>query len=459
MKLLVVDQDTDCRGDVARVLTQMGHRVEEFSTGREALRRLGQTPVPGEPQPQLVLTEMLTGEITGIDLLSWVRNVGDFRDIGVIFLTAPLDLDTLRQALDQGLTGYISKPLDLELLGSQVEDLVSCIPEVSEPGSMELASQSSLSSADDSLEDLDLSGEILEGKYGLDGLIAHGETGTVYRARNLGLDQAVAIQILDGSAGRTKRLFSRFIREIRKVSRRACPHIISVIDFGFTADSNLYLVMEMLKGRSLDQILALTATLPVDLAAQIMLQLAYGLEAAHEEGVLHLDIKPSNIMVSGTPQDLQEGRTVVHVLDLGIPRLLGRQYQWSLSPQGSVLGTASYISPEHCRGEDFGPWSDLYSLGAVAYEMLTGRPPYPGDSPQDLAYQHLHSPLQSPRVFRHDIPTNLENILLRLLSRDPADRLSNAQELVALLLDDNSGALVNASLERSLAESEEDTLG
>ena len=216
MKLLVVDQDTDCRGDVARVLTQMGHRVEEFSTGREALRRLGQTPVPGEPQPQLVLTEMLTGEITGIDLLSWVRNVGDFRDIGVIFLTAPLDLDTLRQALDQGLTGYISKPLDLELLGSQVEDLVSCIPEVSEPGSMELASQSSLSSADDSLEDLDLSGEILEGKYGLDGLIAHGETGTVYRARNLGLDQAVAIQILDGSAGRTKRLFSRFIREIRK---------------------------------------------------------------------------------------------------------------------------------------------------------------------------------------------------------------------------------------------------
>jgi len=459
VKLLVVDQDTECRSQVAGVLTQRGHLVEEFSTGREALRRLGQTPVPGVPQPQLVLTEMLTGEITGMDLLSWVRNVGDFKDIGVIFLTAPLDLDTLRQALDQGLTGYISKPLDLELLGSQVEDLVNCIPEVSEPGSMELASQASLSSEEDSWEEQDLSGEVLEGKYGVEGLITHGETGTVYRARNLGLDQPVAIQVLDGSAGRSKRLFSRFIREIRKVSRRACPHIISVIDFGFTADSNLYLVMEQLKGRSLDQILALSSTLPVDLAAQVMLQIAYGLEAAHEEGVLHLDIKPANVMVSGTPQDLQDGRAVVHVLDLGIPRLLGRQYQWAQPPPGGATGTGSYISPEHCRGEDFGPWSDLYSLGAVAYEMLTGRPPYPGESPQDLAYQHLHSPLQSPRVFRHDIPTKLENILMRLLSRDPAQRLANAQDLVTLLMDDDSGALVSTSLTRSIAESEEDTLG
>jgi len=258
--------------------------------------------------------------------------------------------------------------------------------------------------------------------------------GEVYEARHIYLDRPVAIKVLPRQDVPGSKPFSRFVQEARILARIRSPYIVSIHDFGFTGWQSPYLVMELLEGMTLQELLELQRPLPVEDVEDIAIQASQGLRSVHTAGVLHLDLKPSNLMLAGDHLGMVRRPLEVRLLDFGISRY---EEGDDLGPRrGRVLvtGTVAYMSPEQCRGETLGPASDLYSLGVVLYEALTGRTPFTGDNRTDLVRQHLQSRPQSPRVFNPEIPPYLERAVMCLLEKDPADRFGSAEQLMQQLL-------------------------
>jgi hypothetical protein len=260
-------------------------------------------------------------------------------------------------------------------------------------------------------------GTVVSGRYRLESHLGSGATSAVWRARDLDLGRLVAIKALFGS-GVDPDLAGRFEREGQILGRLSHPNVVPVFATGNDA-GRPYLVMAYVDGQSLDRVLA-DGPLPVDDALALAADVAAGLAAAHRAGVVHRDVKPANI-VCGT-----DG--VPRLVDFGIARA---DDLTAMTRADSVLGTASYLSPEQARGEVPGPSSDVYALGCVLYELLTGRPPFQGDSPLGVAYKHVHEAPVPPRSLRPDVPPVVEAVVLRSLAKSPADRYPGGAELEA----------------------------
>ncbi len=257
---------------------------------------------------------------------------------------------------------------------------------------------------------------VLSDRYQVEARIGAGGMAEVYRGFDQVLNRTVAIKVLLPQMARDTSFVERFRREAQAAARLNQPNIVGVYDTG-ADDGTQYIVMEFIEGRTLAEFMA-TGRRPTPVqSAEIAQKICAAIAAAHAQGVIHRDIKPGNVMIT------REG--VIKVMDFGIARVLGPE----TAPQTSaVLGTASYLSPEQAQGGPVDARTDIYSLGAVLYELLTGRPPFTGDSPVAVAYKQVNETPAVPSSLNPDVPARLDSVVMKALSKNPSNRYQTADE-------------------------------
>ncbi len=281
-----------------------------------------------------------------------------------------------------------------------------------------------------------LLGELLGGRFLVLKKIGAGGMGAVYRARQEGMDRDGAVKVLLGDLTENDTVLRRFTLEALAVSRLKHPNTIQIFDYGTTPQGNPYIAMEMLEGSTLHDVLRKERPLPIRRALRIMAQVAASLAEAHGKGIVHRDLKPENIFlidVSGNPD-------FVKVLDFGVAKMAdSKDEKGTLTQAGSIFGTPRYMSPEQCSAQPVDHRSDLYALGVMLFEMATGMPPFNSDQPLSLLLSHVNElPPQPSSVelmgkdgtpLKQVIPAEVEELILTLLEKNPADRIQTSEEL------------------------------
>jgi eukaryotic-like serine/threonine-protein kinase len=261
-------------------------------------------------------------------------------------------------------------------------------------------------------------GQLISGRYQLEAVLGRGGMATVWRGVDQRLGRPVAVKLLDRADTADPAMLQRFDREVRTAGGLTHPNIVAVYDVG-TDDRVPYLVMELINGTSVAALLA-SGPLPVDQAVDVARQTCDALAMTHAQGVVHRDIKPANILLTTTG--------TVKVCDFGIARL-AHQQQTNLTAPHTAIGTSAYMAPEQASGAPVDARTDLYALGCVMYAMLTGHPPFTGDNPLAVLWQHQHQPALSVASLRPDTPAELDALITRLLAKDPSDRPATATEV------------------------------
>ncbi|CAI6023558.1 Stk1 family PASTA domain-containing Ser/Thr kinase [Cohnella sp. JJ-181] len=261
-------------------------------------------------------------------------------------------------------------------------------------------------------------GHLLGGRYELLSRVGGGGMALVYKARDILLNRFVAVKVLRQQFMHDDEFVRRFRREAQSAAALSHPNIVSIYDVGQEEDTH-YIVMEYIDGANLNEIIRERAPLPVNEAVRIASQICDALDHAHQSQIIHRDIKPHNILI-GT-----NGR--VKVTDFGIARAATSS---TITQTGSVVGSVHYFSPEHAKGVATGEKSDIYSLGIVLYQMLTGRLPFLGESPISVALKHLQEPFEDPRLVNPSIPQSVENVILRSMRKNPLERYASAQDML-----------------------------
>jgi len=261
-------------------------------------------------------------------------------------------------------------------------------------------------------------GHTLSGRYELLARVGGGGMALVYKAKDLLLNRFVAVKVLRQQFTHDDDFVKRFRREAQAAASLSHPNIVSIYDVGQVDDTH-YIVMEYIDGANLNEIIRDRAPLQAEEAVRIASQICDALEHAHHNQIIHRDIKPHNILIGNN------GR--VKVTDFGIARAVTSS---TITQTGSVVGSVHYFSPEHAKGVTTGEKSDLYSLGIVLYQMLTGRLPFLGESPISVALKHLQEPFERPRKVNPYIPQSVENVILRAMRKNPQERYQSAQDML-----------------------------
>jgi eukaryotic-like serine/threonine-protein kinase len=265
----------------------------------------------------------------------------------------------------------------------------------------------------------------LSGRYETGERLGTGGMSSVYKATDRILERTVAVKILAEHLHDDPRFVERFKREALAVAKLIHPNIVQVYDTGID-EGRHYIVMEYVEGRSGAQILQRQGPVEPEMAAEIGIQACAGLDYAHRRGIIHRDVKPGNLMVVGGP--VGGGEMIVKLTDFGIARAIE---QTRITQVGSVVGTAAYLAPEQVRGEEATPATDVYALGVVLYQFLTGRLPYEGSSLAELAVRQQNEKPLPPSTYDSDIPEPLGAAVLRALEGDPNRRYASAEELAS----------------------------
>jgi len=263
----------------------------------------------------------------------------------------------------------------------------------------------------------------LSGRYETTAKLGTGGMSNVYKATDRILERTVAVKILAEHLSDDERFVARFRREALAVAKLIHPNIVQVYDTGID-EGRHYIVMEYVEGRSGAQILQRHGPVEPETAAEIGIQACAGLDYAHRRGIIHRDVKPGNLMIVGGP--VGGGEMVVKLTDFGIARAIE---QTRITQVGSVVGTAAYLAPEQVRGEEATPATDVYALGVVLYQFLTGRLPYEGSSLAELAVRQQNEKPLPPDTYNSEVPETLGAAVLRALEGDPSRRYASAEEL------------------------------
>ena len=270
--------------------------------------------------------------------------------------------------------------------------------------------------------------EALGKQFAVGPLLGQGGFAVVFRARDQALNRDVAVKVMDTAGAPSPTLSERFVREAQTIARLEHPNIVPIYEVGQQPDL-LYLVMRCIDGPSLRQLLGSRPTrrLPVSDAARVARQVADALAYAHLEGVVHRDIKPDNILL--------DKRGNVLVTDFGIAKAAKAATAAQLTSEGMIIGTPQYMSPEQAAGDAVDGRSDIYSLGIVLYQMLSGGPPFDGDSSAKIIAQQLTEVPRDIRQVRQDVPPELAAVLARMLDKEPAKRFQSAADVSRALID------------------------
>ena len=281
---------------------------------------------------------------------------------------------------------------------------------------------------------------LLGGRYQVGELLGYGGMAEVHRGRDLRLGRDVAIKMLRTDLARDATFQERFRREAQNSAALNHPAIVAVYDTGeeisATGEKLPFIVMEFVNGRTLKEVLAAEQRIQPRRALEMIADICAALEFSHRHGIIHRDIKPGNVMVT------QNGQ--VKVMDFGIARALASGAT-TMTQTSAVIGTAQYLSPEQARGESVDARSDVYAAGCVLFELLVGHPPFVGDSPVSVAYQHVREDPKAPSDINREVPPELDAIVLKALAKNPLNRYQSAQEMRADALRAVSGRPVLAT--------------
>ena len=282
-------------------------------------------------------------------------------------------------------------------------------------------------------------GRTFDKRYVIKRKLGSGGMAIVYLAEDQELGRLVALKLLDDRHASDEQFVERFRREAQSAAGLNHPNIVSIFDRGHAAGT-YYIAMEYLDGRTLKELLVRNGPTPIPIAIDYARQILGALSFAHRNGIVHRDIKPHNIIVGS------DGR--LKVTDFGIARSGTSQ----MTEAGSIVGTAQYLSPEQARGAPVDPRSDLYSLGIVLYEMLTGAVPFTGDTPVEIAMKHLSQVPEPPSTLRHDVPHDLDAVVMRALAKAPEQRYDSAEEMDADLARVARGVSVSRETEDAMTQ-------
>ena len=271
-----------------------------------------------------------------------------------------------------------------------------------------------------------LVGAVLDGRYRVDTMIATGGMSAVYRGLDLRLDRPVALKIMESRYAGDSQFLTRFQREARAVARLKDPGLVAVYDQGIDGQ-HPFLVMELIEGGTLRELLRERGPMPPHAVAAVLRPVLGGLAVAHRAGLVHRDIKPENVLISDDGD--------VKIADFGLVRAVADA---KITSTSVILGTAAYLSPEQVSTGDATPRSDVYSVGILAYELLTGKTPFTGDSALAVAYQRMDTDVSPPGKVIAGVPTQFDNLVLRATAREPAERYADAHDMGAEL-----GAIVD----------------
>ncbi|AQA03023.1 serine/threonine protein kinase [Mycobacterium sp. MS1601] len=274
--------------------------------------------------------------------------------------------------------------------------------------------------------------ELLSGRYELGEILGFGGMSEVHMARDTRLHRDVAVKVLRADLARDPSFYLRFRREAQNAAALNHPAIVAVYDTGeaeTTSGPLPYIVMEYVDGVTLRDIVHNDGPMPAKRAIEVIADACQALNFSHQHGIIHRDVKPANIMISKSG--------AVKVMDFGIARALADSH--SVTQTAAVIGTAQYLSPEQAKGESVDARSDVYALGCVLYEVLTGEPPFAGDSPVAVAYQHVREDPVPPSARRSSVPPELDAVVLKALAKNPDNRYQSAAEMRADLVRVHSG--------------------
>jgi CheY-like chemotaxis protein len=403
--LLVVDDLPANRELMARRLERSGFHVVLAGGGPEALAILSRQPI------DMVLLDIMMPGMTGLDVLRQIRATRSAVALPVIMVTAKTDSEDVVEALALGANDYVTKPVDYPVALARIRAHLR---------TREAAQTTAAPSVEPLSPAQAVAGTVLGGRYRLDSMIGGGSFGTVFKARHLELDREVAVKVLATSAGTDPEALARFRREGASACRVQHPNAVAVLDFGVNRGGVAYLVMELLKGHSLEKELEDHGPLSPVRCAEIVIPVCAALAAAHAAEVLHRDIKPSNIFLHQTPQG-----EIVKILDFGIAKIAGAAaINQNLTVDGSLLGTPAYMAPERFRRGPYGAKSDVYSVGTMLYEMLAGRLPFIPPSADPLALVAMQAEEDPPpiRLRRRDVSPALDTLVRSALARNPEAR-------------------------------------
>jgi len=410
--LLVVDDSEDNLELLSIFLEGRGYAVMRATSGAEALSILDQNVV------DLVVLDVMMPGVSGFDVLREVRKTRSSGQLPVIVATGRTGPDDVVRALDLGANDHVAKPIDIEILHARIR------AQLRDSLRAEPRTESRSSQAPDA-------GAPLDGKYEMLDKLGTGGFGTVYRARHRALDTMVAIKVLHSHLLDSDAMRQRFAIEGISACRVRHPNAVVVLDAGTTEAGAPYLAMELLEGKSLQEELAQAGVLRVRRTAEIMITVCEVLEAAHEAGVVHRDIKPANIMLVTSPR----GETV-KVLDFGIAKLMNEVFEGAVTLGDQIVGTPHYMAPERLLTQTCDGRSDVYSVGATMYQMLTGRFAFgTANTPLAQAVRALLGGNSLERT-RPDLPPNIVHLVMRCLSAEPELRPTLAE--IASVLRDTS---------------------
>lgn len=404
--LLVVDDIEMNRDALSRRLERKGFRVLAAADGYEALGLIEEQLI------DLVLLDIMMPGISGLDLLGKLRQSWSPAELPVIMVTARDQKADMIDALGLGANDYVAKPIDFPVLHARIEAQLR----------MKSAPPFRIRRSADSKESSNTGvkpGVVLAERYHLQAEIGQGSYGTVFRATHLGLDNLLAIKILNVKTGTTAEEIAGFRREGITTCRVQHPNVVSLYDFGVTPEGVPYLAMELLEGHSLQEELAAEGRLAPSRCAEILFPICEVLSLTHAQGIVHCDLKPANIFLHQAPYG-----EVVKVLDFGIAKFAGPSDWGDHKDVGDVLGSPTYLPPERINKQPYDGRSDIYSLGVVLYAMLAGRPPFQSNSNDVLETVMMHVNAEPPplRELNTDLPPAIEEAVMPTLAKDPSRR-------------------------------------
>jgi CheY-like chemotaxis protein len=421
-RVLLVDDNETLRRALRRTLIADGHRVVEAGNGREAVERTQAEDF------DVIVSDVCMPDMDGVELLRAVHERDP--DLPVVLITGDPELKTAMKAVEYGALEYLTKPVDIDKLKASTLRAFELRKKRLE-ARLALEAQSSTRARALPLGAGNTwTGALLGGRYRVGALLGVGGMGAVYEAEREDLAQMrVALKILHPSVGARADLVMRFRREAETVAALDHPNIVRILDFQTPHGEPAFLVMERLHGAPLGEALEQDGRFGPERIAFVATQILSALSAAHAANVVHRDLKPDNVFLT----NLSGLRDIVKLLDFGVAKLMNARHNEKLTQTGSVLGTPAYMAPEQARGASVDHRSDLYAVGCMMYEALTGKPPFAAENYNALLFE-IQKAVPTPiEVLRPDIDPTLVAVVTRAMAKSPSERFQTADAMESAL--------------------------
>jgi CheY-like chemotaxis protein len=422
-RVLLVDDNDALRRLFGRSLSRAGYTIVEVANGEEAM-----TLVP-EGEFDVVVSDVRMPDMDGVELLMAIHERDP--DLPVLLISGAPDLDTAMKAVKFGAFEYLAKPVPLAGLETSVARAIELRrSRVQAKEALDARSGARRMAAQTVVPAESYTGALLGGKYRVGALIGSGGMGAVYEAEREDLgNMKVAVKVMQSIARNREDLFARFRREAETVAAIDHPTIVRVLDFQSPPGQPPFLVMERLHGVPLGVAIASQGQFSVQRTAFVASQVVSALSAAHAANIVHRDLKPDNVFLTA----VSGVEDIVKLLDFGVAKMLGVAGDTKLTQTGTVMGTPAYMSPEQARGAEADPRSDLYAVGCLMYEALTGRAPFSGDNYNAIVFAVQQS-TPAPLLARcPDLDPAFAAVVEKAMAREVWARFQRADEMAAAL--------------------------